>query len=289
MGRELEKNYPRKRDGLRVGVTILVRRCGTIDDGGDALAGQVLAAALTDVGCVRGNNEDCFGGDAERQVFVVCDGMGGVAGGEVASSLSVEAFLRSFAGSVGAGDGDAEVAKDALFHAAVAANQAVRDRSFAELAYRGMGATLVAACVRGDRLMVINLGDSRAYLVRDGDCTQLTSDHTFVAEQVRLGMMTPEVAGQSPLQSVITRAIGIEDEIEPDLFGVDLESDDLVMLMSDGLTRYVSDQEMAEAVSDGGVASAEGLHGRCAKLIEMAKSRGGADNITVILLQYLAQ
>ncbi|HEY1742592.1 MAG TPA: Stp1/IreP family PP2C-type Ser/Thr phosphatase [Granulicella sp.] len=245
----------------------------------------VLAAAQTDIGCVRRNNEDSFGGDAEQQIYVVCDGMGGVAGGEVASAIAVEEFLKAFDAAIASGDADAETARSALFHAAVAANKAVYDRALLEPHHRGMGATLVAAHVTGERLLVINVGDSRAYLFRDGEPTQLTLDHTFLSEQVRRGLMTQAMADESPMQSVITRAIGIEESVEPDLFGVDLEQGDLVLLASDGLTRYVTDEEITQMVSGPELAGPQELAERCEKLIEMAKARGGADNITCILMQ----
>lgn len=249
------------------------------------MAMTVLAAAQTDIGCVRRNNEDSFGGDAEHQIYVVCDGMGGVAGGEVASAVAVEEFLKAFGAAIASGDADAETARSALFHAAIAANKAVYDRALLEPHHRGMGATLVAAHVTGERLLVINVGDSRAYLFRDGEPTQLTLDHTFLSEQVRRGLMTQAMADESPMQSVITRAIGIEESVEPDLFGADLEQGDLVLLASDGLTRYVTDEEITQMVSGPELAGPQELAARCEKLIEMAKARGGADNITCILMQ----
>ena len=252
------------------------------------MAMTVLAAAQTDIGCVRGNNEDSFGGDAEHQIYVVCDGMGGVAGGEVASAIAVEEFLKAFSIAVTAGDANAETAKSALFHSAIAANKAVYDRALLEPHHRGMGATLVAAHVIDERLLVVNVGDSRAYLFRDGEPTQLTLDHTFLSEQVRRGLMTQAMADESPMQSVITRAIGIEERVEPDLFGVDLEQGDLVLLASDGLTRYVTDEEIAQIVSSPELAEPQELAERCEKLIELAKERGGADNITCILMQSAA-
>ena len=252
------------------------------------MAMTVLAAAQTDIGCVRGNNEDSFGGDAEHQIYVVCDGMGGVAGGEVASAIAVKEFLKAFGVAVTTGGADAETAKSALFHAAIAANKAVYDRALLEPHHRGMGATLVAAHVIGERLMVVNVGDSRAYLFREGESTQLTLDHTFLSEQVRRGLMTQAMADESPMQSVITRAIGIEESVEPDLFGVDLEQGDLTLLASDGLTRYVTDEEIAQIVSSSELAGPQELAERCEKLIELAKDRGGADNITCILMQSAA-
>jgi serine/threonine protein phosphatase PrpC len=246
------------------------------------VAVKVLAVGRTDIGCVRGNNEDNLGGDEEHRVYVVCDGMGGVAGGEVASAIAVEGFVAAVREEMAAGGGDEEAARNALFHATLTVNRMVRERAAVEPQLRGMGATLVAAQVTGDRLLVVNVGDSRAYLVRGGESTQLTQDHTFLSEQVRMGSMTQEMADASPMQSVISRAIGIEDLVEPDLFGVDLEDGDVVVLCSDGLTRYVGGEEIAGIVS--GAAEWDEMDARCGRLIETAKERGGVDNVTCVLL-----
>jgi len=123
------------------------------------------------------------------------------------------------------------------------------------------------------------VGDSRAYLIRDSVCTQITLDHSFLEEQVRSGNFTPEMAAASNLQSVITRAIGVTGTVEPDLFEVGLQLGDLFLLASDGLTRYVGAEEIGQAVSSG-----QDLTAICQGLIDVAKSRGGADNITCILL-----
>jgi serine/threonine protein phosphatase PrpC len=234
------------------------------------LAVTITAAAQTDIGCVRKSNQDTFGVDDASQLYVVCDGMGGAAGGEVASGEAVNAFLASF---------DAQNA-DALCVAASAANAAVLARAEAEPALRGMGSTLVAAHVDGNLLRLVNVGDSRAYLVRGGECRQLTEDHSYVQEQVRAGLMTQALAEASPLQSVITRAVGAEEALEPDCSAIEVRAGDVVLLTSDGLTRHVTDAEIAALV--GGEQS---LEERCAELVELAKVNGGSDNITCVLLQ----
>ena len=164
------------------------------------MAVTITAAAHTDIGCVRKNNQDTFGVDAALQLYIVCDGMGGAAGGEIASRLAVDAFLESFRAS-------SRPPESALHQAAVAANTAVLTRAEAEPALQGMGSTLVAAYVQAERLHLVNIGDSRAYLIRGGECAQLTVDHSYLEEQVSLGLMTREMANASPLQSVITRAV----------------------------------------------------------------------------------
>ena len=234
------------------------------------LAAIITAAARTDIGCVRKSNQDTFGVDEASQLYVVCDGMGGAAGGEIASGVAVHAFLASF---------DARN-PEGLCVAAMAANSAVLARANAEPALRGMGSTLVAAHVDGSLLRLVNVGDSRAYLVRGGECRQLTEDHSYVQEQVRAGLMTPALAEASPLQSVITRAVGADEALEPDCSAIELRAGDVVLLTSDGLTRHVTDAEIASVAGGGG-----GLEERCAELVEMAKANGGSDNVTCVLLQ----
>ena len=246
------------------------------------MAVNVIAAAQTDIGCVRRQNQDTFAVNPEHRLYVVCDGMGGAAGGEVASRLATNAFVESF-------HPDKHSAKDALFHAGMAANQAVRHRAAEDPVLNGMGSTLVGLHVDGKRLLVINIGDSRAYLIRDGEGSQLTVDHSYLDEQVRLGLISQAMADASSLQSVITRAVGIEDDMQPDLYGVDAENGDLALLASDGLTRHVTDTEIAAIASEDGRtapdADASVLEARCARLIALAKERGGSDNITCILLR----
>jgi serine/threonine protein phosphatase PrpC len=240
-----------------------------------------MAAAHTDVGYVRKNNQDTFGTDAATRLYVVCDGMGGAAGGEIASRLAVDAFLASFHAS-------SLPTETALHEAAVAANTAVLARAEAEPELRGMGSTLVAAHVQAERLHLINIGDSRAYLIRNGECAQLTVDHSYLEEQVSLGRMTREMANASPLQSVITRAVGIYEGFEPDLSNIGIEDGDFVLLTSDGLTRHVGPVTIMEIVTGHGVLDQDELDARCLKLIECAKERGGSDNITCILLRFSA-
>lgn len=253
------------------------------------MAVTVTAAAKTDIGKVRRKNQDTFGLDAALKVYVVCDGMGGVAGGEIASCLAVDTFLATL--RTAAASGQDSVAQSEpqrsdllLFQAVKAANSAVLARGTADPALRGMGSTLVAALVEGDRLHIANVGDSRAYLVRDGEIRQLTVDHSYLQEQVRQGFITEEMAAASPMQSVITRAVGVEEGMRPDLFGQELHSGDRILLTSDGLTRHVTDAEIAELVAAPQVATQPGLERCCDRLIELANARGGSDNVTCLVL-----
>jgi len=237
-------------------------------------------AAATDIGCQRTNNEDSFGYDAEQHIYVVCDGMGGNAAGEVASGMAVRAAIETFE-ALGEGSGDTALTiEERLLHSILRANQAVREASLGNPELYNMGTTLVCACLTGQRLLIGNVGDSRAYLIRKGECAQITLDHSLVDEQVRQGLMTPEMAKVSNLQSVITRAIGATETVEPDLFAAEMQMEDMVLLASDGLTRYAGPEDIAALATPGAELSAI-----CHQLIALAKGRGGADNITCLLLR----
>jgi serine/threonine protein phosphatase PrpC len=237
------------------------------------------AAARTDVGLMRKNNQDSFGRLDELGLYVVCDGMGGAAGGEIASSLAVDTFLAIARQELDSLDGHMDCDCVALTRAVAAANRAVVVRAGWDICYRGMGTTLVGARLNGDKLTVIHVGDSRAYLLRDGRAVPLTQDHSHVAEQMRLGLMTAEEAERSSMRSVITRAIGAEADVQADLHQATLVAGDKVLLTSDGLIRHVADEEIAEAISS----SATGNEA-CERLIALARQRGGSDNITCIVL-----
>ena len=242
-------------------------------------------AAITDIGCRRTNNEDSFGYDAEQQIYVVCDGMGGNAAGEVASAMAVRGLIESY-GSTAAVEqegADPIPVENRLVHAIYEANRVVREASLETPEFDSMGTTLVCACLDGNRIVIGNVGDSRAYLVRNGECSQITQDHSFLDEEVRKGNMTPEMAAASNLQSVITRAIGVADTVEPDLYAAVLHPDDMLLLASDGLTRYAHTDQIAQAA-----ASETDLTLICSSLTEYAKQRGGADNITCVLLRAVA-
>ncbi|HUB30565.1 MAG TPA: Stp1/IreP family PP2C-type Ser/Thr phosphatase [Terracidiphilus sp.] len=239
-------------------------------------------AAVTDVGCVRTNNEDSYGFDSNQHLYVVCDGMGGCAAGEIASSLAVRTLIDGFASS--APDGALEVEPVAieqrLLQAIVDANQAVYQAASGDPALQSMGTTLVCACVDGDRTVIGNVGDSRAYLIRANKAIQITLDHSFVEEQIRAGNLSTDSAANSNLQSVITRAVGVAETVEPDLFEARLQPEDILLLASDGLTRYVDPEDIVLAIADG-----VNLPVRCRALIELAKNSGGADNITCLLVR----
>jgi len=234
-------------------------------------------SALSDVGCVRTNNEDSFGYDPSLGLYLVCDGMGGMASGEVASAQAVAILLQHFAASANS----PLPVSTRLLQAIVAANDAVwHDGQFPQ--HKGMGTTLVAAARDRETLVLGNVGDSRAYILQDGLCQQLTVDHSYLNELIRTGGLTVEsarTANLNGMESVITRAIGAAAKVEPDFFSIDLVPDTLLLLATDGLTRYLDQDEIAAILLAGPFQST------AASLIDLAKQRGGHDNITCLLLR----
>jgi protein phosphatase len=231
--------------------------------------------AGTDVGRTRSGNEDSY--FCGRTVFAVADGLGGHQGGEVASAAAVEPLTaldgRDFATP-------AEAA-EALAGAIAEANSAILERAAADPSLWGMGTTVTAAAAVGDLLQLAHVGDSRAYLLRDGTLDQRTTDHTVVGELVRRGRLTPAQAAIHPERSILTRAVGLDPRIPVDTpEPIDLHPGDQILLCSDGLTETVRDPQIAEILSthpDGNAA--------CTALIDAANDAGGPDNITVVLLR----
>jgi protein phosphatase len=233
------------------------------------------AAALSDRGRRRPTNEDAFGFSVESGIYFVCDGMGGAAAGEVASSLAIDAMLHELS-SRGPSAALPEVAEEAV----LVANQAVFYRSQRNQKLNGMGTTLVGIVAEERNLWVINVGDSRCYRMREGRLEQITLDHSLVEEQVRLGRMTRAEALRSPLRNVITRALGTQSCVTPDIFGLEAEPGDLYLLCSDGLTRELPDTAIAALL-----AGALPLDQLCSRLVAAANKAGGNDNITCILIR----
>jgi serine/threonine protein phosphatase PrpC len=250
------------------------------------------AAGKTDIGLVRKNNEDNFGYDNRAGIYVVCDGMGGQAAGELASKIAVDTVLGYFHVDDKSGDsevlgrGFAEVSEsaNALANAIQLANKAIREASARDSSRSGMGCTIVALRVQGDLFSIAHVGDSRIYLVREGVIQQLTTDHSLVMEQVRRGLITIEEAEHFEMQNVIVRALGSEDSVEPDLADLKLQLGDTVLLCCDGLSRFVKDTVMCELIE-----KAKSLEAGCDGLIEAAKGAGSDDNITCILVKAVEQ
>lgn len=231
------------------------------------------AAAATDRGRKRPSNQDATGYSIEQGIYVLCDGMGGAAAGEVASSTAVqETMSRFFERDPGA------PAVEAAENAVHAANQAVFSRSQRERKLRGMGTTLVAIFVDEQRAWVFNIGDSRCYLLRGRRMRQVSRDHSLVEEQVREGRMSPAEALNSPHRNVITRALGTHKEVAADVFELETEPGDLFLLCSDGLTR-----ELDDILIENILRQELPLGDLCRGLIAAANKAGGHDNITCLL------
>jgi protein phosphatase len=238
---------------------------------------QYLAAAITDRGRKRPSNEDAFGYSVEDGVFLVCDGMGGAAAGEVASSLAVDEILKQLDHTNGHGKLSPPRAAE---QAIMAANDSIYDRAQRNRKLSGMGTTMVALVTRDRHAWLLNIGDSRGYRLRKGNLEQITLDHSLVEEQVRLGRMSRAEALRSPLRNVITRALGTQNRVTPDIFEMDAEPGDLFLLCTDGLTRELSDRDI-EAI----LLSNLSLEEACSRLVEDAKKAGGHDNITCLLIR----
>ena len=238
---------------------------------------RYTAAAVTDRGRKRPSNEDAYGFSVEAGVYVVCDGMGGAAAGEIASTIAVDEILRLLTGHKPADEVSLPLAvQDAIG----AANEAIYSRAQRNQRLNGMGTTLVALAAREQRVWVLNIGDSRCYRLRQGRLEQLTRDHSLVEEQVRMGRMTPREALHSPLKNVITRALGTQSQVTPDVFEMEAEAGDVFLLCSDGLTRELSDQIIESLLS-----REVPLEALSARLVDEAKRAGGHDNITCLLVR----
>jgi serine/threonine protein phosphatase PrpC len=248
----------------------------------------VEVAGKTDVGSVRANNEDNFGYDARYGIFVVCDGMGGQAAGEVASKIGVDTVLNYF--RTAGGRGSLPLAKNAvdglsplgqaLLDAISQANRAIYETGQKNESRAGMGSTMVAALMRDNVVCVGNVGDSRIYLIRNGVIHQITDDHSLVMEQVRRGYLTQEQAEESDLRNVILKALGSEERVDADIDDLIALPDDVLVLTSDGLTRNLSDEDILQIV-----ASSRSLERACDNLIQTAKDRTAEDNVTCLLLR----
>ena len=245
-------------------------------------------AARTDVGMKREHNEDSFLLNEDLGLYVVCDGMGGHAGGETASRLAVQTVekelistrLRAddpFASTVGLEETPLAIA---LQEAIEGACSMVYRTSRTEPELQGMGTTCIALLLRGDVAVVGHVGDSRAYFVREGAIVQLTEDHSLVNEQVRAGLLTSEEAKHSRLRNIITRSVGFEEDVLVDVIGLETKPGDRFLLCSDGLSNLVDAEEIRVTL-----ASERDPADVCKSLVGLANERGGDDNVTVIAVE----
>jgi PPM family protein phosphatase len=249
---------------------------------------HIEIGARTDVGRTRRNNEDCYQVEPALNLYVLSDGMGGEAHGEVASALAVQTVVTHCQQAENSratpifGEPRSDVCErtNRLASAIHLANRKVFEAASANPGQRGMGATIVAAWIEGQRLSLAHVGDSRAYLLRAGSLDQLTADHSLVAEKVRVGILTPQEADSSELQSVLTRAVGTSATVEVDSDEQMLLVGDSLLLCSDGLTRMVTDPEIASTLL-----TAISAQEAADRLVDLANENGGADNISVIVMR----
>ncbi len=243
-------------------------------------------AGDTDPGCVRANNEDSFAIDDELGLLIVADGMGGHNSGEIASDIATKT-IRDFARQLLGGDKSKvpEGGNPALSPAGrqleyfvKSANTMIYEKGRAFPKDAGMGTTVVAALVEPKALTVAHVGDSRLYLFRRGELTLLTEDHSLVGDQVRRGLITPEEASRSTLQNILTRALGAEQDVQVDVADHPLVKGDVVLLASDGLTKMLTDAEIAQTIAEEG-----GPRRIVDALIRKARAAGGVDNVTVVV------
>ena len=249
---------------------------------------RIKSGGMTDVGRVRTNNEDCFRIVPELGLLVLSDGMGGEAHGEIASALAVETVVKHciesennpaapIFGETQAGWGARTKRLSSAVHLA---NKRIYESAAEHSEQSGMGATLTAAWINENFLSIAHVGDSRAYLLRTGALQQLTNDHSLVAEQVRRGILTAAQAEESEMQSVLLRALGANPDVEVDADDHILFERDILLLCSDGLTRMVTEPEIA-----GTLQSEVDPDAAAQKLVDLANERGGGDNVTVIIVR----
>ncbi len=244
-----------------------------------AMTLQLTMAALTNKGRVRNNNEDSMYADVADRVAIVCDGMGGHAGGHIASELAVQ-YISSALRQLKPQEWlDEEKVIEAMKLATFGANDTILVRALEDVELADMGTTLVACAFMHDRVITANVGDSRIYRIVDDTLEQISSDHSLVAERVRAGLLDPESDEAAMLANIITRALGME-QITVDITVEELQPGDIYLLCSDGLCDMLTDEEILRTV-----VRARSLDNACLALVDQANRNGGIDNITVALIR----
>jgi protein phosphatase len=238
---------------------------------------HITCAGRTDVGIIRSGNEDSYLMVPDRGIFVVADGMGGHAAGEVASEMAVRFVARELGSLKGLSD---DQVADRMRAAIRSANGAIFQRTLTEHDKRGMGTTVTSMVLYDTRFLIGQVGDSRAYLFRDGKLSQLTKDHSYVQEQVDAGYLTPEQARSHPYSNVITRCVGANSDVMPDIYLGTVKPKDLFLLASDGLTGMLEDHQLSDLLT-----AIRMPQEQVDDLITEANRHGGLDNITAILVR----
>ena len=235
------------------------------------------AFAKTDIGRVRSMNQDAYYYSVDPvgnlpNLFIVADGMGGHKAGDYASRTSISSFVKF------ARNAKETTPSRIIDQGIMAVNQAIYSKSLEDSRYEGMGTTIVVAYIVGNQLFAANVGDSRLYLIGE-EASQVTEDHSYVAEMVRAGEMTKEQARNHPRKNIITRAIGVSEDVNADYFEVDLQPGDKILLCSDGLTNMLTDEEIYRVITQTPVEEAPSV------LIDEANSNGGYDNVTALVIE----
>jgi protein phosphatase len=241
---------------------------------------RVSAFGLTDVGRRRESNEDDFLLEPGRGVYAVADGMGGHAAGEIASRLAIETLQEVLQrNDTPSKPMSAEDAAEWLRGAVVEANRRICDSIRLHEERRGMGTTVVALVHSGDDAVIGHVGDSRMYLLRGGELLRMTSDHSWVNEQVKLGLMNDDTAQRHPMRNIVTRALGSRPDVLVDLTSLQIRPGDVFLLCSDGLNTMLADDQIHTVM----LAHRNDPEGACRTLVEEANRRGGDDNVTVVV------
>ncbi|HHJ35532.1 MAG TPA: Stp1/IreP family PP2C-type Ser/Thr phosphatase [Gammaproteobacteria bacterium] len=251
-----------------------------------ALKGKILLHGQTDIGSVRDHNEDAIGCDENIALAVLADGMGGHRGGEMASAITVSTileFILDKAKDINTGETDDETgysAESLMIHEAITlANKNVHDSSEANAQYRGMGTTVVVVMFYDNRFSVAHVGDSRLYRYRDGELEQITRDHSLMQELIDRGFYTPEQARNSLNKNLVTRAIGIDSNVQIDVQEDVAMVDDIYLLCSDGVTDMIEDELIKSAI----MSNSNDLEKAATEIIKLANDHGGKDNISALL------
>lgn len=247
----------------------------------------ITHGALSDVGRKRAHNEDRYCTDVTLGLYAVCDGMGGNNAGEVASALAIETIHRHINEAsqcpdlplIGPAPSHVAPPTNRLASAIRRANRVIYDQAAGKLEWAGMGTTVVATLLTNHLLSFAHVGDSRLYLVRAHMIHPLTADHSWVAEQVRSGLMTEEEAERSPRRNMVTRALGVEPDVDVSIGEIALHTGDILLLCSDGLTKGVGARAILHALTQ-----TEDMSGASQQLVTLANDAGGEDNTTVITL-----
>ena len=248
---------------------------------------KMILAGLTDIGKKRSNNQDSLVLIEQKKpplpgvaFIAVADGMGGHAGGEVASNLALISLQESFkAIEKNIGKNNKINLSQAIKIAMTESNLAIRRKAKENPSLTGMGTTLTVALIKDNHLILGNVGDSRGYIISDSTIRQISNDHSLVAEQVAAGLITTEEAETHPQRNIITRAIGISENVDVDIFEAELKPGDIVFLCSDGLYPLVSNKEIYQQLQ------IKNLNEACKKLVDLANERGGPDNITIAIVK----